>query len=155
MDYSKACNFFWQHPEQGGQPLTQLQAVNAWFSNKEGSHLTNYRQLMPDLATNENGKKFYQGVQLTHFQRPKCNVSIIYPVLQTFAQTLRKGLVTSTSQQSWKTLNPYSTLSLGLLTEIVVFFLTMMPSKKSISILWTFLLRTATISQKFLVSGLS
>ena len=48
--------------------------------------------------------------------------SIIYPVLQTFAQTLRKGLVTSTSQQSWKTLNPYSTLSLGLLTEIVVFF---------------------------------
>ena len=29
---------------------------------------------MPDLVTNENGKKLYQGVQLTHFQRPKCNV---------------------------------------------------------------------------------
>ena len=93
-------------------------------------------------------------IQLNHFKRAVYNArNSIFPVLQIFAQILWKGLVTSKSWQSSKIMNPYKTLSLGLLTEIAV-FLAMMPWKKYIIILRSFLLRTAVISQKFLVSGL-
>ena len=75
--------------------------------------------------------------------------SSIFPVLQTLVLILRKGLVTSKSQQCSKILNLYWILSFGLLTEIAV-FLIMMSLKKSVSFLRSFLLRIAAISLKSL-----
>ena len=122
--------------------------------SKEGSHLTNYHRLVSNLKSNENGKKYYQGFQLKHFNRATHSVQEQYlSSVANICTNVEERFSDIKKSAIFKILNLYWILSLGLLRKIAV-FLAMIPSKKSMSILRSFLLRMAVISQKFAVSGL-